>query len=326
MKLFHAAVMLAAMHSSATPDPVWGQAGADTGVGVEPADVFVRVELVRQELELIRLEMGKPGGVEEHITVSNAAPHDVFFQALTLFRKANRLCYEQTRNDTAEPRAPDGRIDPEHVYGVVNAALDRLRRVKQKLGIEENAEAPERNPATKPTDVFRSIVPVNRQLNLLLDRQFAPSDVYQQLTLAISYASRLLALFPGATRIPPAPPFERRKRPADVYDRLIDCHELLRGINKQLNITMVDVNRAGKDTDKIAPSDVYDIATLLVSELALIHAQSPGAAAPVNSFYPGRKLPSHVYQRAGILQTQLLELEKRLRENPHRIPGSGSRP
>ena len=325
MKLFHAAVMLAAMHWSATPDPVWGQAATGTGIEVEPADVFVRVELVRQELELIRLEMGKPGDVEEHITVANAAPRDVFFQALTLFRKANRLCYEQTREDTTEPPAPDGRIGPEHVCEVVNAALGRLRRVKQKLGIEENAKAPERSPATTPTDVFRSIVPASRQLNLLLDRQFAPSEVYQQVTLAISYASRLLALFPGATRIPPTPPFERRKRPADVYDRLIDCFELFRGIDEQLNITMVEVRRAVEDTGKIAPGDVYDIATLLLSELAFIHAQSPGAAAPVKSFYPGRKLPSHVYQRAGMLQTQLRELEKRLRENPHRILGSGSR-
>jgi hypothetical protein len=52
----------------------------------------------------------------------------VLLAALTLFRKANRLCYEQTRNDTTEPRAPAGRIDPGHVYEVVNAALDRQRK------------------------------------------------------------------------------------------------------------------------------------------------------------------------------------------------------
>ena len=64
---------------------------------------------------------------------------------------------------------------------------------------------------------------VNRQLNLLLERRFAPSDVYMQVTQAIGYAARQLAHNRDAMRIPDTPPFERNKQPGSVYFRLVNC-------------------------------------------------------------------------------------------------------
>ncbi len=51
---------------------------------IAPADVFVRVALLRSELDLIRFEMGKPRDDRPELPVSDAAPREVFFQALTL--------------------------------------------------------------------------------------------------------------------------------------------------------------------------------------------------------------------------------------------------
>ena len=188
---------------------------------LQPPDVFPQVGIVRAELELIHLEMGKPENSGEPVLISEAAPREVFFQALTLFRKANRLSYEHLRTEAAEPTPPPGLIDPGHVHGVVVAALTQLRLVKQKLGIAESVQSPTRDDSKTPIDVLRSILQANRQLDRLLERRYSPSDVYERVTLTIGYAARLLASFPGATRIPPVPEFERRKRPADVYDRLI---------------------------------------------------------------------------------------------------------
>ena len=64
----------------------------------------------------------------------------------------------------------------------------------------------------------------------------------------------------------------------------------------------------------VTPSDVYDVASLLVAELAHLHRQFPDAEPPHETYYPGRKFPSHVYQRVGILESQLIELEKQLIE------------
>ena len=66
----------------------------------------------------------------------------------------------------------------------------------------------------------------------------------------------------------------------------------------------------------VAPSDVYDIAALLVSELNYLHTQRKGAEPPRKVFNPGRKLPSHVYQRIGVLCKQMKRLEARVKANP----------
>ena len=70
----------------------------------------------------------------------------------------------------------------------------------------------------------------NRQLNLLLDERFAPSDVFQQVTLAVGYTAQLLKPYPGAELIPEEPVFDPGKTPGDVYRRLLGCFENLREI------------------------------------------------------------------------------------------------
>ncbi len=277
-------------------------------------DVFVHVALLRSELDLIRYAMGKPRDDRPELRVSDAAPREVFFQALTLVRKADRLAFEQLRERAPLPEPPIGEIRPADVFAVVDSALTRVRRVKEALGIANQGRHIPRDPTKRPTDVFRSIVQANRQLNLLLDSEFNPSDVYEQVTLAISYASRLLARYPGVTTIPPPPPFERDKRPADVYRRLVGCFERTRLIAEGLSIQLLALEVGAEELAVVTPSDVYDVASLLVAELAHLHRQFGDVESPHETYYPGRKLPSHVYQRAGILESQLIELQKQLIE------------
>lgn len=281
---------------------------------IRPPDVFVHVALVRAELELIRFEMGKPENRQPKIAVQGAAPREVFFQGLTLFRKADRLCFEQTRQRTTEPLTPAGQIRPPQVYAVVDTVLERIRLVKKQLGIKEQTEKIALDPTKTSTDVFRSIVQANRQLNLLLDRKFSPSDVFQQITSSVGYTSRLLARFPGAMRIPQTPTFVRRKRPADVYRRLVGCFMLIRKTADQSGIEMLTLDEV-RPTD-VTPSDVYDIASLVVSELNFLHGQFKDIPPPRPVYYPGRKFPSHVYQRAGILERQLIDLQKLVGSDP----------
>jgi hypothetical protein len=60
----------------------------------------------------------------------------------------------------------------------------------------------------------------------------------------------------------------------------------------------------------VLPGDVYDLASLVVGELAFLHAITPGAL-PVHAFDPawqGHRLPSHVHQQARTLESQLAAL------------------
>ena len=43
---------------------------------------------------------------------------------------------------------------------------------------------------------------------------------------------------------------------------------------------MMDVTLGAVDQGMVIPSDVYDLASLLVAELAYLHSEVPGLAAP----------------------------------------------
>ena len=70
--------------------------------------------------------------------------------------------------------------------------------------------------------------------------------------------------------------------------------------------------------ESVTPSDVYDIASLLLSELAYMQNRVDTKRL-IEPYYPGYKTPSHVYQRAQHLQRYLAELERLTRSNPQAL-------
>ncbi len=302
------------MTHPAIPEPVSGRAASPEGI--LPADVLARVELLRKEVGAIRFEMGKPRRSSPPRAASRATSHEVYFQAITLFLKADRLALELAGSTGVLPEgvSPLG-IRPYHVWTIVNAAYLQIQSVKQELGIQESFAEQPQDPSTTPTDVVRAIVRTNRQLNLMLERRFSPSDVYQQITVAIEYTSHLLELFPGENQAPSAPRFQRGKVPRDVFVRLLDCYSRLRSIAHRSGVTIGQLDAKAVKGMEVRPSDVYDLATLIVSDLAYLHAHFPKMAHPRIVTHPGRKFPSHVYQQAGVLQTQLIALDKHVADN-----------
>ncbi len=271
-----------------------------------PPDVYARVMLLRGHVEQIRVEMGKPAVAESPIEISGAAPREVYFQAQTLFEKANRLSFEHTRQIGDPLPHPGLSIRPEHVLAVVNSALARIRLAKQELGIPEPVGAPAVDESKTPTDVIVVTVHASRELNQLLEEPFTPSEVYRQVTVAMGYAARLRAYFPG-DRIPEVPEFVRGKEPRDVRAKLFDCLSIVHEIANLAGVEMLRVEPAANRAH-VTPSDVYDLATLVVSELAFLWSRLEDAPPPRPAYDPGRKFPSHVFQRAGHLERQLSEL------------------
>ncbi len=273
--------------------------------GATSAETFVLVAQIRAELELLREEMGKPEDSQQIISVQNAAPREVYYQAITLFEKANQLSFEQVRERSPSLVLPEGGIQSSHVKDVVEKTLSRLRAVKSQLDISTVIKSIPLKAGQTPTHIYIAIEQANRQLNVLLDQRFAPKDVYQQVSLAIGYTARILVNFPTSTRIPSDEPLQHGKIPAEVLRRLVSCYSQIRSIFEHYNLDMLSLNVNKVGLALIAPSDVYDMASLLVSELAYLHTQFPEAIPPRAVYDPGRKFPSHVYQRVGILEKQL---------------------
>ena len=120
-----------------TPDPVSGR-NSGSIEAILPSDVLARTKLVRAEVELLRLEMGMPESEKHGIVIKFAAPREVYFQALTLFSKANRLSFELTGTLAREPDVPLAHlIKPSHVWDVVNESLKRILLTKKIVGIAD---------------------------------------------------------------------------------------------------------------------------------------------------------------------------------------------
>lgn len=289
---------------------------------VDTSDVFALVQLVREELEELRSYTGRPRAVAQPLPVTDANLRQVYFQALTLFRKSNRLCFEYTRQQQPEPAPPPDRIESADVYDLVNRAHQRLTEVKLSLGLSASTNVRPMGKVQDPSQVFAAIVQANRQLNWMLQKPFTPSDVFQQVTVAIAYGERLLERFPDAeSAVPAAPEFEPYKMPCDVYRRLLGCYARIHKIADQSGVSVLTLGELDEaQINSSQPGDVYDIASLIVSELANLHAELPGAAPPRQAYYPGRKFPAHVFQRVGILEQQLKQLEKHVAKKPGWLP------
>jgi len=274
---------------------------------VTPTDVFAEVFATAHDVEQIRFYMGRPRNHQEPIGVTDVAPREVIYQAATLCEKTNRLGHELIREVGEKPAVPDKDIVPADVLGMVELAHGRVRRIAQGLPLVLTpAPAPPAGEKT-PTDVYRAVVQLNRQINILLDRRFSPSDVYQQVSLAIAHAANVRGRWPGQ-RIPPEPDWELGKRPPDVYRRLLGCLDLIRRLAAAENVRILELSVSESSITGATPSDVYDIASLLVSELAYVDRVLNGSPPERKAWYPGRKVPSDVFQRVGILELQLVQI------------------
>ncbi|MCF6249070.1 MAG: hypothetical protein L3J69_17180 [Desulfobacula sp.] len=275
---------------------------------ITSSDVFGAVQKVNYNLDLVRQYMGAPKPIEFDIRVNEAAPQDVYFQALTLFEKSNRLSFEVARIQDFPPLVPEESIQPFHVFGLVEKANKAIKIVMDDLNISKADFMPQPDLSKTPSDVFKKIMLINRQLNLLLERRFSPSDVYMRVNLAIGYAARLLSQHSGFTRIPSVAVFETKKNPADVYTRLLACLKIISSIYKSAGLKMLDIDTRYIDKKNITPSDVFDVASLIVARLDFLHKKFGVKKKPRPVFYPGRKYPSDVYHHARILEIQLKQI------------------
>ena len=287
-----------------------------------PADAFSRIQLFGEVLENIRQELGKPKDTRRTKLAMNARPHEVYFQALTLYLKSDRLAIELTGSTGLKPMPVLPKdIRPYHTWLIVNAAFHRLLTINAQLNIPETFRERSSPNATTPTDVGRAIVQANRQLNLMLEHRVSPSEVYQQVEAAREYAQALLQGFGQKKDPSPLPSFQRRKTPNDVFLQLIRCFERLEVFAKASGVPILHLD--GTAARKVAseypiqPGNVYDLATLILSDLAYIHGKKyPEKAIPGVPF-PGTKLPSHVFQLVRGLQEQLNDLVRLAQANPH---------
>lgn len=290
--------------------------GAQTGQPpAEIATLSDQIGAFSRDLERLRRFMGVTEASQLDLGIRSALPRDLYYQSLILWKKTNRLLFEVARIYNKPSPEPSGDLELSDVLGRVQDAHQVLRQIMRHLQVTD-ADDTTPGQGVSTVDPFNAILAANRQLNLLLERHLSPSDVYEEITLAIGYSARLLARYPNATRIPVEPPFEPDKQPRDVYLRSIECLQSIVRIFDRLGLAVLGIDTNRTDLGSLQPSDVYLVASMIVAQLDFLHKYLGIAKLPPPSVYPGLKFPAHSYQRAGILRDQLQQLEGFLATDP----------
>jgi hypothetical protein len=269
---------------------------------IQPAHCFARAQRLLGELELVRDEMGRTRDSRPAPEITNAAPREVYFEAIAAWHKVTRFADEVgARVNRPAPAAPPLRdLKPGHVLQLLDAVLLHIDDVKHRLQITDKASEQAIDTGKKPSDVLMTLVRVNRELSRVLERPFTPSDVFRTVALASAYATRAGAIADNAG-------FERKRRPADCYVKLEQCLELVGAAISKRGETALTSRGTPSE---INPTDVYDLANLVLGEVAFLHTLTAGAQ-PLHAFEPGgsgHRLPSHVYQLARTLEAQLTSI------------------
>ncbi|OSM01402.1 hypothetical protein [Magnetofaba australis] len=274
-----------------------------------PGDVLGVGRAVVQDLEEIRAKLDANANAQEEIPVVGASPREVFYQAESLELKIVDLVKQRAGLD---PRPllllPPAKITPDHVLAVMQSAHRILGEGKQALGVGAPTR-PQKVEKATPTDVYKTLMQANRQINLLLTTKIIPSDVYQRVEESVQIAQILNAAH-GDDATLDLPQLDLKKGPGDVYNQMIRCFRIIHQILSLSSVKSMDLETGHEAAQGTTPGDVYDLASLLYSEMAHLYFDLPKRPLTPGVGYPGPKKPGHVYQLAEALEDQLLQLRK----------------
>lgn len=289
-----------------------------------PADVLARVELLRENVEWIRRYMGKRTPAKPLLRVESAQPFEVYAEAQYLRLRANRLVFDLLREVLAPSKRSMDETRPADVFAEIDAAFAAVMLVRRSFDIDEAIAEKPRPDTTTPSEVFNAAVAAGAELNQLLDSRTSPSDNFQFVTEAVHIAASLHTAIPNGPHFPEEPEFEPYKTGSDAYARLEHCRSLILRLAESQGAQLLELEITRSAETRVTPNDGGDLATLVVEELRYLHRRVPQAATPYSAHYPGRRYPSHVYQRLGLLERILDDLVE-ASESRGESPGSDAR-
>jgi hypothetical protein len=280
---------------------------------LDNAAAYALANQVADELELVRERMGRPFDDSSRLPVSAVSELELYYQTQSLLRKANQLAQELAG---AAPRSPgpvpSGDISSADVYALLEDSLAQIRVAAEAIGIMERATFEQRVTSIAATGVFLVVIDINRQLNQMLRVPIGNTEVFEEVSAAITSAAALLATYPGTTPVPEPPPFDGYKRPADVYQRLTACMDAVIRVAPKVGVPVLDLSARRNVPDDTEPGHAYDIARFLVADLTAFADARDAPRMRVSLTVPKHVFPTEVYAHAGILLRQLEQLEQRL--------------
>jgi hypothetical protein len=276
---------------------------------------------LQQELESIRYIMGVEKINHALFQVKNAAPREVYFQAVNLYGKTNRLHHNLTARSILDhdlPAVPKD-IKPADVWDILFAVLVQIDEIQEEYSITSHAAFPQVEKNKTPTDVYQSLLLIIRQVNQMLQEEpYTHSDVYQETSTALYCLLNIYTSFPGL-QMQKQPALQPGKKAEDVFNELINTYQTIRHLIQLSGFNMLELST--RSSSDLQPGDIYELAVLITSELKFLHSHLAPEKMVHTAAYPGVKFPSHVLQRLTYLHNHLQAILRQVKKNPHWLAG-----
>ena len=286
-----------------------GPVRAQESQSISMSELRQDVAILLAEIESIRRVLGIQLPPDREFVIRDAEPRQVFFQAQTLFRKTNTLAQEIAGISRQAPTpAPVGEISNSDVHTLLGDAQQQLGYVKDALGISQAIAPPELKRRSTAGDVVHDIVEAGYVLNELVTRQPDWASIYERILQMVTYVGGALE---AQDRFPPLPQFSCCKMPEDVYQRLLTNMEATRGLAASMQLTFMRIESRKRPPHGASTGTVYDLTTTMVSDLGELTLRLDGEDVTYPEYdRPLRIFPSHAFQLAGVLETQLAMLRE----------------
>lgn len=297
----------AEVQAIATPAPVSGRS-LERPESISASDVLARLNLVRDNLELIRIHMGRHPAPAPLIRATRAWVTDAYYEGINLRRRLSRLAYEELRVDVKWRILRWGEMRPFDVFGLIDGGLAIVLGIKQSLGIEQSVAERVQPEETTPTELFNAVVETGALINVLLDKKTQERQSYLGATVVVSRAAQLHVLLTNRF-MPNELDLVPNRMPHDVLNEVSECFELVSRLARSYDIEPLGITIMAPSAGRpVYPDDIVNLFVLMVAELDRVAEKAGLERVERRLVPPDRKFPSDVYQRTRLLKAILHDL------------------
>ncbi len=279
-------------------------------VEITPSDVYAQAVLIEKEVELLKRHY--------HVaTKSDVVPVEAELRPRHVWQNAHliqvKLNIFRTRHGlpsmspvTLQPLL---QVDPRLPWAQTQRILTEIKIIKRLLGVPGEASAVSPVQGKRPIDVFNKLNQVSYDLDTLNGEAINPAYVYAEAMRSYEDVTALLRrLGIPDTAAPPPKPVNAQPR-----DALIAAFALMSEVQRLQRLAGLEtVNfKAFDKTEKVVPSDVFNMVSMNLAELQMLKAKLGMAQdiTPPAALHEG-KTPSDVTQLLGYAVNRLRLIRK----------------
>ncbi len=280
------------------------------------ADLLQSLKQTQSHINRLATHMGVTPKSNQLYQAKQVEYHDIYFQLDRLYEKTRQLYFENTNEFPPLTQQNKNTSSLEASIMLTDKINHILALLENHLLISNIHITKAQGPEPTNPILLDMLVILNQNINQLVEHETQPGDVYKLITLAVYYADEILNAMPVTKSVDRNITFIPNQKPYNVYVSLLKNIEILKEIGDACHIHSIQLNSKILDEDKISPNDVEDLAQMTVGELSQLADNMNISLKNIDSYYPGKKYPSDVYQRSMLLQLQLTHILTYLKAHP----------